>query len=87
MTVTSDPETKGKFENVVKYIKQNFSKNRIYKSIEIWNEHRLKWLARTGNYKVHQTIKKRPFEVHALEKQHLQKVSTQFSFENHPELV
>lgn len=81
----SDPETKGKIENVVKYIKQNFSKNRIYKSIEIWNEHCLKWLERTGNYKVHQTIKKRPFEVHALEKQHLQKVSTQFSFENHPE--
>ena len=31
---------------------------------------------------MHQTTKKRPFEVHALEKQHLQNVSTQFSFEN-----
>ncbi|WP_082386349.1 IS21 family transposase [Rossellomorea vietnamensis] len=78
----SDPETKGKIENVVKYVKYNFSKNRVYSSLEIWNEQSLKWLSRTGNYNVHNTTKKRPFEVHALEKQHLQKVSTEFSFEN-----
>ncbi|MFZ3591925.1 IS21 family transposase, partial [Bacillus sp. DJP31] len=35
-----------------------------------------------ANYKVHHTTKKRPFEVHAIEKQHLQKVTTSFSFEN-----
>ena len=78
----SDPETKGKIENVVKYIKYNFSKNRVYSSLDVWNEQSLKWLSRTGNYNVHHTTKKRPFEVHALEKQHLQKVSTGFSFEN-----
>lgn len=80
----NDPETKGKIENVVKYVKRNFSKNRTYSNLEIWNELCLKWLERTGNYKVHHTTKKRPFEVHALEKQHLQNVSTQFSFENQP---
>lgn len=79
----SDPESKGKIENVVKYVKYNFSKNRVYHNLDIWNEHCLKWLKRTGNYKVHNTTKKRPFEVHALEKQHLQKVSTRFSFENY----
>jgi transposase len=79
----SDPETKGKIENVVKYVKQNFSKGRTFTNIDIWNELNLKWLKRTGNYKVHHTTKKRPFEVHALEKQHLQNVSTRFSFENH----
>lgn len=78
----SDPETKGKIENVVKYIKYNFSKNRVYSSLDVWNEQSLKWLSRTGNYNVHHTTKKRPFEVHALEKQHLQRVSTEFSFEN-----
>jgi transposase len=78
----SDPETKGKIENVVKYVKQNFSKNRVFTTLEVWNELSMKWLERTGNYKVNQTTKKRPFEVHALEKQHLQKVSSRFSFEN-----
>jgi transposase len=78
----SDPESKGKIENVVKYIKYNFSKNRVYSSLDVWNEQCIKWLSRTGNYNVHYTTKKRPFEVHALEKQHLQKVSTEFSFEN-----
>jgi hypothetical protein len=36
---------------------------------------------RTGNYKVHHNTKKRPFEVHPLEKQHLQKVSGTYIFE------
>ncbi|WP_235182765.1 IS21 family transposase [Gracilibacillus boraciitolerans] len=78
----SDPETKGKVENAVKYVKYNFSKNRIFTSLEVWEEQSMRWLERTGNHNVHHTTKKRPFEVHALEKQHLQKVSTSFSFEN-----
>lgn len=78
----SDPETKGKIENVVKYVKANFSKNRVFSSIDVWNDMCLAWLKRTGNFKIHHTTKKRPFEVHALEKQHLKTVSSQFSFEN-----
>lgn len=78
----NDPETKGKIESVVKYVKRNFSKNRVFTNLEIWNELCLKWLDRTANFNVHHTTKKRPFEVAALEKQHLKRVSTQFSFEN-----
>lgn len=78
----SDPESKGKIENVVKFIKHNFSKNRTYSSLEQLNEQSLSWLKRTENYKVHNTTKKRPFEVHALEKPHLKKVSSAFSYEN-----
>lgn len=78
----SDPESKGKIENVVKFIKRNFSKNRTFSSLELLNEQSLSWLKRTGNYKVHNTTKKRPFEVHALEKPHLKIVSTSFSYEN-----
>ena len=77
----SDPETKGKIEIVVKYVKYNFSKNRIFVNIDSWNEKAIDWLQRTANYKVHQTIKKRPIEVYALEKQHLKKVPETFSFE------
>lgn len=78
----SDPESKGKIENVVKYVKNNFAKNRVYSNLEDWNTKGLKWLERTGNFKVHNTTKKRPFEVFLLEKQHLRKVSDQLSFES-----
>lgn len=71
----ADPESKGKVENVVKYIKQNFAKHRVFSTIEDWNDRAWSWLERTGNYNVHNTIKKRPFEVFTLEKQHLRKAS------------
>lgn len=78
----SDPESKGKIEQVVKFVKYNFSKNRVFDNLTDWNEAVWAWLKRTGNYKIHHNIKKRPFEVHALEKQHLQKVSDTYLFEN-----
>lgn len=85
----ADPESKGKIESVVKYVKYNFAKNRIYTTLEDWNERSLKWLERTGNYKVHNTTKKRPFEVFLLEKQHLKKVSTPLPIleSNHTEII
>lgn len=78
----ADPESKGKIENVVKFIKGNFAKNRVFYQIESWNERCLEWLERKGNFQVHNTIKKRPVEVFALEKPHLRKVSTLLSFES-----
>jgi hypothetical protein len=79
----ADPESKGKVENVVKFIKRNFAKHRVYLNLDTWHEKCLAWLERTGNYNVHHTIKKRPVEVHALEKQHLKPVSILLSFESH----
>lgn len=78
----ADPESKGKIENVVKFIKGNFAKNRVFHQSETWNAQCLAWLERKGNYQVHNTIKKRPVEVFALEKPHLRKVSTLLSFES-----
>jgi len=78
----SDPQSKGKIENVVKFIKMNYAKNRVFSNLDEWNEKTIAWLERTGNYNVHHTIKKRPAEVHALEKQHLRPVSSLLSFEN-----
>ena len=71
----SDPESKGKVEQVIKYVKNNFAKHRVFDNLDAWQQSALKWLKRTGNHKVHHNIKKRPFEVHALEKPHLQTVS------------
>lgn len=72
----ADPETKGKIENVIKYIKNNFAKYRRYYGLDSWNEEGWKWLERTGNHKEHNTTKKRPVDVFAVEKQHLRPISS-----------
>jgi len=72
----ADPESKGKIESVIKYVKNNFAKHRIYYGLDVWNEAGWKWLERTGNYKHHHTTKKRPVEVFTHEKQHLRPVSS-----------
>ena len=56
----SDPESKGKVENVIKFTKQNFLFNRTYEDIESLNTAALCWLARTGNFMPHNGTKKRP---------------------------
>lgn len=67
----ADPETKGKVEAVVKYLKYNFAKNRTFVDIHQLNSQCLEWLSRTGNGKEHQTTKKVLAQMFALEKQHL----------------
>jgi len=78
----ADPESKGKIENVVKFIKHNFADSRIFDGIDNWNERALAWLKRTGNHQVHHTTKKRPDEVHPLEKDHLRPVTQILSTES-----
>lgn len=78
----ADPESKGRIENVVGFIKQNFAKHRVFHNIDSWNEQGWEWLDRTGNYKIHNTTKKRPFEVFLLEKQHLKPVSKKIDIQN-----
>lgn len=68
----ADPESKGKIENVVKYIKGNFLENRIYpEDDETLNYCCLQWLERTGNAKIHGTTKRVPAEVFQTEREHL----------------
>ncbi len=69
-----DPESKGRIENVVGYVKKNFAKHRTFFNLEKLNEDCLAWLERTGNGKEHNTTKKKPAEVFALEKQNLRPV-------------
>lgn len=71
----ADPESKGKIENVVGFIKYNFAKHRFFHNIDSWNEDGWEWLDRTRNYKVHNTTKKRPVDVFSLERQHLRPVT------------
>jgi hypothetical protein len=67
----SDPQSKGKIENVIKYIKYNFLRGRIYYSIAVLNDQAIDWLGRTANAKVHSTTLKIPALEWELEKEHL----------------
>ena len=67
----SDPQSKGKIENVIKYIKYNFLRGRIYYSVSVLNDQVIDWLGRTANAKVHSTTLKIPALEWELEKVHL----------------
>ncbi len=56
----SDPESKGKVENVVKYVKRNFLYNRYYRDLETLNDEAVAWLHRTANNLPHGTTGKVP---------------------------
>lgn len=70
----ADPESKGRIEKVVDFVKNNFASHRIFRGIDRWNEDCLKWLKRRGNGKVHATTRKIPAEVFFEEKKYLQPV-------------
>lgn len=67
----ADPESKGKIENTVKYIKGNFLNNRMYVDDSILNHSCLEWLERTANSKEHGTTKLSPAEVFKEEREYL----------------
>ena len=67
----SDPQSKGKVENVVKYVKQNFLRGRKYIDIDALNTSAIEWLNRTGNAKTHSTTQRIPFEEWEKEKKFL----------------
>lgn len=68
----SDPESKGKVENVVKYVKNNFLSGRTYTGDEELNKTALSWLMRTGNGKQHAGTKKVPQQEWHIEREYLQ---------------
>lgn len=67
----SDPQSKGKVENVVKYIKYGFLRGRDFTNIEMLNESALRWLARTANGLPHSTTKRIPAEAFKEEQTYL----------------
>ena len=68
----ADPESKGKVENVVKYVKNNFLYGRIYYDIETLQIQALGWLERTGNGMPHSTTRKVPSQEWQIEREQLQ---------------
>ncbi|MFC2086706.1 IS21 family transposase [Bacteroidota bacterium] len=70
----ADPESKGKVENVVKYIKQNFLYNRPFSDIQTLNKEALGWLTRTANGMPHNITKQKPYELWLEEKPYLKPI-------------
>lgn len=58
----ADPQSKGKVENLVKYIKRNFLYNRTYHNLDILRDDSMGWLSRTANRLPHSFTGKEPFE-------------------------
>lgn len=67
----ADPESKGKVENVVKYVKQNFLYNRTFHNIDMLNEEVMGWLGRTANLLPHATTRKEPHSEWVIEQSFL----------------
>jgi len=67
----ADPQSKGKVENVVKFVKNNFLYGRAYYDIDTLQVQVLGWLERTGNGMPHTTIRKIPSQEWVIEKEHL----------------
>jgi transposase len=67
----SDPESKGKIENFVKYVKQNFLYNRTYYNLETLNDDALGWLGRTANAMPHGRTQKSPYSEWIIEQEYL----------------
>ena len=67
----NDPESKGKIENLIKYIKRNFLSVRDFENIEEAQERRLRWLNRRANGKISLATRRIPQEMFSEEKAHL----------------
>lgn len=68
----SDPQTKGKVESSVKFVKNNFLRGRLFSDIETLNHDGLKWLERTANSKIHGTTHLVPHMEWMIEVEYLQ---------------
>jgi hypothetical protein len=66
-----DPESKGKVENVVQYVKKNFLYNRLYHDLDTLNQEAIAWMGRTANALEHNYTKQIPASEFLVEKKHL----------------
>jgi len=67
----ADPETKGKVENLVKFVKGNFLATRDFEAVEEANAGVMRWLRRRANGKIFQATKQIPAVLIEKERAHL----------------
>lgn len=64
----ADPQSKGKIENVIQYVKKNLLNNRPFQDIDTLNDEAIAWLGRTANFLPHNYTKKSPDSEFMIEK-------------------
>ena len=70
----ADPESKGKIENVIKYVKYNFLASRDFEEVEEANNSLSAWLKRRANGKLSQATRRVPAEMFEEERAHLRPI-------------
>lgn len=75
----SDPQSKGKVENVVRYTKYNFLRGRIFINIPVLQGESNAWLDRTANAKVHSATRKVPHAEWMIEKSYIKPIVSSFT--------
>ena len=70
----ADPESKGKIENLIGYVKKNFLSVRDFKELEEAQESLGRWLGRRANGKISQATKRIPADVIEEERKRLRPV-------------
>jgi len=71
----ADPQSKGKVENSIKYIKNNFLKGREFKNIIQLNIDVLSWMDRTANGLIHNGTRLIPYNIYQSNKETLTRYS------------
>lgn len=74
----ADPQSKGKIENVIKYIKYNFLRGRTFYDIHTLNHQAIEWLQRTANAKIHASTQQNPQQQWLIEKTYLKHLHEPF---------
>ena len=66
-----DPDTRGRVENVVKFVNTSFFDHKVFCEIDNLNSDLLDWLDRTGNGKINMTTRQTPRDMFKEEKEYL----------------
>lgn len=69
------PQTKGKVENTVRFVRENFFNGNEFRSLEEINQRAIEWLYKVNN-RIHGTTHEKPIE--RLQKEHLIKIAGKF---------
>ena len=69
--MAADPQSKGRIERAIRFVKDNFLKGRKYVNIAILNEEAIRWLESTGNGKRHAMTHEVRSEQFKIEREHL----------------
>jgi transposase len=73
----ADPQTKGKVEAVIRYVKRSFLPGRSFDDLNDLQDQCQRWLREVADVKEHETTRRRPVDLWKQEQPHLQPIGRQ----------